>query len=316
MKLHYAFLGAALVLAACGGTSDIDIGGGGGGGGDNGGGGDDPTDVEVPVDEASDVCVGAFVCAGDLTDVAFDDNGTPGDPTDDTLTLTGLPFDDDPLGAVYAYSGNDTANGFPIYINTNPTIFNQYLAIIRDTTGGEMTLGVVTIEGYQDFGYRGAWFELNDVTTSIPNLELVEYTGEYTGFMVFDGSGNQYVTTGDVTMEVDFTDSVLKGFIDNRTIQTVAGTDVPIPNPDVTGIPTLVLNDTTITDGTFSGTVNSYADELVYETGSYQGWFGGTGATSVGGLIEAQGDYDDGVTSLDTGVFTADCAGSTTGCAP
>ena len=290
MKLHYAFLSAALVLAACGGASDTDIGGGTTGGDTGGGGGGTPGDVEVPVDVENDVCTGAFVCAGDLTDVTFDDNGTPGVPGDDTLTLTGLPFDDDPLGAVFTYSGDDTANGFPIYVNNTPSIFNQYLAIIRDTTGGEMTLGVVTIEGYQDFGYRGAWFELNDVTTSIPSLELVEYTGEYTGFMVFDGSGNQYVTTGDVSMEVDFTDSVLKGFIENRTIQTLAGTDVPIPNPDITGIPTLVLNDTAITDGTFSGTVNSYEDEIAFETGSYQGWFGGTGATSVGGIIEAQSD--------------------------
>jgi len=306
MKLHYAFLGATLLLAACGGASDTDIGGGGGGGG---GTPENPIDVpdteDLPI--PGDTCDGAFVCGGDLDGVSFD--GT-------TLTLTGLPFDDDPLGAIFTDSGDDTANGFDIFINNDPGTFNQYLALVRESAGGEMTLGVVTIDGYQDFGYRGAWFELNDLTTSIPGAELVEYVGEYTGFMVFNGSGNQYVTTGDLTMEVDFTDSYLKGFIDNRTVETAAGTTVAVPNPDLTTLPSLVMNDTIINGGSFSGTVASYIDAETYETGTYQGWFGGDGAVVVGGFIEAQGEWDDGVTSLDTGVFTGACATGVPTCAP
>ncbi len=321
MKLHYAFLGAALVLAACGGTSDIDIGGGGGGGDGDGGGGGGLDDDEIIISVEDDVCAGAFVCSGDLSNVTFDNNGTLNDASDDTLTITGLPFDDDPLGAVFTYSGTDTDNGVGIFINNDTSTFNQYLALVRETDGGELIVGVATIEGYQDFGYRGAWVQLNDVTNTIPTLGLVEYTGGYSGFMVLDGSGDQYVTTGNITLEVDFTDSFLKGFVTGRTIETFAGAPVAIPNADITGVPDLVLNDTQISGGTFSGTANSYNGAETYESGTYQGWFGGAGAPVVGGFIEATApEFDDtgdaNITSLDTGVFTAECAGSSTGCAP
>ena len=110
-------------------------------------------------------------------------------------------------------------------------------------------------------------------------------------------------------------------FRSNRTIETFAGAPVAIPNADITGVPDLVLNDTQISGGTFSGTANSYNGAETYESGTYQGWFGGAGAPVVGGFIEATApEFDDtgdaNITSLDTGVFTAECAGSSTGCAP
>ena len=331
MKLHYAFLSATLLLAACGGSGDSDIGPGGGGGG----GGENPTPDnpiinpdDLPVD-GTDTC-GAFVCSGNVTNITFDAGTLAGDPSDDTLILTGLPFDDDPLGAVFTYIETipgDNGVDFDIYQNldTSPIPgFNRYLAIHKTTTGGEITVGVVAVDGYQPFGYSGAWYDVNDVTASIPSSGLVGYTGDYAGTLTFDGTGAIYVTDGTLDMEVDFTDSYLKGFIRDRDVYSVdpgtgALTDLDRFGAGLDERPTLVLNDTIITDGSFEGTVNSYNDDgSVLESGTYQGFFGGTDASVVGGLVRAVGEFDingdedespneDIFQARDLGVFSADC---------
>jgi hypothetical protein len=319
MKLHYAFLSVALLLAACGGSSDADIGPGGGGGGNEnpvpGGEVIDPGDLPV---DGTETC-GAFVCSGNLTAITFDAGG-PG-TADDSLILTGLPFDDDPLGAEFTYLTTITGdNGIDYDVYENQDIapipgFNRYLAIYKTTSGGEITAGVVAIEGYPAFGYSGAWYDVDNVTASIPTLGLVGYTGDYAGTLTFDGTGALYVTDGTLRMEVDFTDSFLKGFIEDRDVYSVDAAGVLA---DVGDLETLVLNDTIITDGSFEGTVNSYeADGTVLESGTYQGFFGGADASVVGGLVQAIGDYDlsgaeedpneDEFSARDLGVFTADC---------
>ena len=320
MKLSYILFAAAFGLAACGGSATGRSG--------DGDGGTDPGDVDagtdVPIDVSADTCPADFICAGDIRSVTYNS-------VDDELYLTGLPFDDDPTDGVYVFTGI-TVNGFKIYENTNPAIFSRYLAMHRSTSGGEITIGLATIEGYQDFGYRGAWLEIDSLASSIPTGDLVEYLGDYAGFMVFSGSGEQYVTEGDLTLQVDFTDSTLRGTIDNRRILDpgdsynevfVPGTSAD-PDTSVDGtLPNLILNDTAITDGSFSGTVNSYDGPDTFESGTYQGYFGGADASVVGGIVEAvapgfsEGDEDTGnIISLDTGVFIGECAGSITGCAP
>ncbi|MBT8414921.1 MAG: hypothetical protein KJO30_11375 [Boseongicola sp.] len=315
MKLHYAFLGAAMLLAACGGASDTDIGGGGGGGG----GGENPVPEtpgidpgELPVD-GTETC-GAFVCSGDVSNITFD--GT-------TLTLTGLPFDDDPEGAVFTLLTTVTGTSsegisYDIYENQDTTPipgFNRYLAVHKTTDGGEITVGVAAIEGYAEFGYSGAWYDVDNITTTIPTLGLVEYTGDYAGTLTFAGPGLLYLTDGEVEMQVDFTDSRLKGFITDRDVYSVTGAGTLT---DVGDLNTLVLNDAVITDGSFEGTVTSYDDtETPVEGGTYQGFFGGGDAAVIGGLVQATGDYDlsqaeedpneDVFTARDLGVFTANC---------
>ncbi|MBT8460859.1 MAG: hypothetical protein KJN60_14410 [Boseongicola sp.] len=313
MKLHYAFLAATILLAACGGASDTDIGGGGGGGGENPGPdtpGIDPEDLPVTGDETC----GNFVCSGDVSNITFD--GT-------TLTLTGLPFDDDPLGAVFTYlttvSGTSSEGiDYDIYENQDAAPipgFNRYLAVHKTTDGDEITVGVAAIEGYAEFGYSGAWYDVDDLTTTIPTLGLVEYTGDYAGTLTFSGPDLLYLTDGAVAMEVDFTDSRLKGFITDRDVYSVDGAGTLT---DVGDLNTLVLNDAVITDGSFEGTVTSRDDtSAVVETGTYQGFFGGPSAAVIGGLIQATGDYDlsqaeedpneDVFTARDLGAFTANC---------
>lgn len=306
MKFHILLATASmLALAACGGSGDSDIGGGGGGGGGTGnpppgGGVVDPGDLPVTGDETC----GTFVCSGDVVNISYN-------ATDDELTLTGLPFDDDPLGAVY--TPFTTVNGYTVYRNNEPGTFNQYLAIHRDT--GAIAIGVAAIEGYQEYGYTGAWYDVDDLTTSIPATDLIQYLGDYAGTMTFIGTGDLLLTDGELEMEVDFTDGYLKGFIRNRDVFSVdAATGVLT---DIGDRNTLVLNDTIITDGTFEGTVNSYdTDGSVIESGTYQGFFGGSGATEIGGLVRAIGEYDfnplveaddDTFIARDLGVFTGSC---------
>ena len=125
------------------------------------------------------------MCSGDAVNISYDD-------VTDTLTLTGLPFDDDPLGA--DYSAFSSVNGYTVYRNDDPGTFNQYLAIHEET--GAIAVGVVAIEGYNDYGYSGAWHRVDDLTTSIPGGDLVQYLGEYGGTLTFQGTGDLYLTDG------------------------------------------------------------------------------------------------------------------------
>lgn len=319
MKFQIALTGVFLMLAACGGSGTASFGGGGAGGGggdagggDVGGGLDDP--AELPVDPTDNQCSGSFTCSGDVRAVSYDS-------ASGVLTLSRLPFDDDPVGATYNLIGQ--LNGFDIYENNDPAVFNRYLALHNTSPGGELTVGVASIENYQDYGYTGAWYQLNDLSSTIPSAGLVRYSGDYAGLMTFLGSGDLYTTRGDLELRVDFTDSYLKGSVSNRTYDTdPVG---PAGLNDVNGsLPTLVLNDTIITDGSFSGTVNSYDGAVVLESGTYQGFFGGSDASVVGGIIQAfnprfAGDPDavaeeDQRTSRDLGTFIGTCVGQTPGC--
>ena len=185
MKFQIALTGVFLMLAACGGSGTANFGGGGGGGGgDDAGGGDgsgvsDPGDL--PIDVTNDTCAGAFVCSGDLLAVAYD-------PDAETLTLTNLPFDDEPLAGVYVRRADLDTGDFQVYENTTPSIFNRYLAVAGETAGGEITLGHTAIEGYQEFGYSGSWLQINNVENNLPGTGLVAYSGTYAGLMTFIGS--------------------------------------------------------------------------------------------------------------------------------
>ena len=337
MKFHILLMTSMLALAACGGSGDSDIGGGGGGG-DTGGENPVPDDDtidpgDLPVD-GTEVC-GGFLCSGDVTNITFDAGADPDDPSDDLLVLTNLPFDDDPLGAQFTYlrtiTGEDPdgpggpmeAVDYDVYTNADDSPipgFNQYLAIYKEVRINDddeepaLRLGVAAIEGYVPFGYTGAWYDVNDLTASIPTLGLVEYLGNYAGTITFQNNPSLATTSGIVTMQVDFTDSRLKGFITDRSIDGSDGLISPTPTATLND---LVLNDTVISDGSFEGTVNSYdEDGAVVETGTYQGFFGGSDAAVVGGLVQAVGVYDfdgaedtdpnDEFTARDLGVFSAD----------
>ncbi|MGI9390976.1 MAG: hypothetical protein ACR2O1_13030 [Boseongicola sp.] len=283
MKLNIFLAGAYLALAACsastaglGGGDEGDGGGVGGGGGGGGG---------VP----GDTCIGVFICDGDVVAVSYDS-------ATDTLIITGTPFDETPLAATYVSAG--LTNGIPTYTN-DESPFNSYTAYYVESAGGEIAVGATGIDGYQDFGYGGTFILLSDAA-SVPSTGLAEFTGGVAGLVAYDGSGALDQSAGTVLMQVDFTDNRIKGFVTGRTFTGGAGT-----NPG-----TLVLNDTTIVSGAFSGTVNSYNGPDVAESGTYGGYFAGGSGDYIGGIYEATNpDWMPDITSRDTGVFIATSCG-------
>ena len=284
MKLHILLASAFLALAGCAGSpvglgGDDEGDGGGVGGGGGGGGG-------VP----GDTCIGVFICDGEVLAVTYD-AGT------DTLSITGTPFDETPLAATYVRAPADV-NGIPTYMNDeNP--FNTYTAYYTESAGGEIAVGATGIDGYQDYGYGGTFVLLSD-PASLPSTGLAEFTGAVAGLVAYLGSGSLDTSTGDILMQVDFTDNRIKGFVTSRTFSGGLGTT-----------PTsLVLNDTTIVGGSFEGTVNSYTGPDEIETGTYSGYFAGGSGDYIGGTYEAiNPDYATDVTSRDTGVFIATSCG-------
>ena len=283
MRLHIALIGGFLTLAACGGTGVTNLGGGdgdgggtGGGGGGGGGGG-----------AATDTCAGAFVCQGDVLAVSYDGGA-------DVLSITGTPFDETALAGTYVRAVADV-NGIPTYVNDDPLRFNDYIAYLNTSSGGEVSVGTIGISGYQDFGYGGTYLLLTD-PASVPSQGLVEFQGNVAGVLVYTGAGALDTSQGSVLMQVDFTDNRIKGFVTGRTSTSALGT-----LPD-----TLILNDTTITNGAFSGTVASYDGPDQQETGTYSGVFAGD-ADVIGGFYQATwGEFDTDITSRDTGVFIAE----------
>lgn len=283
MKLQSATILAILALAACGsGGGDLEIGSVEGDGGGSVGIGTEEEEVDP-----NDTCANSYDCTGDVVAVSYDAD-------DDILSITGTPFDETELAGTYVRAGTDV-NGIPTYINDDPDRFNDYIAYLAESAGGEIQVGAIGIEGYQDFGYSGTYLLLTDSATNLPSEGLVEFTGNAAGVLVYEGAGALDTSLGFVTLEVDFTDNRLKGFVTGRNSTSTIGT-----------LPTsLVFNDTDIQNGEFSGTVNSYNGAEVLEEGTYSGAFAGDGSV-VGGTYEAT--YDDfagDITSRDTGVFIA-----------
>ncbi len=287
MKLHILLASAFLALAACGGTGVTNLGGGDddgeGGGGLGGGGGDGGGET------AGDTCAGAYVCSDDVLAVSYD-----GDT--DTLIITGTPFDETPLAATYVRAAVDI-NGIPTYVNDeNP--FNDYIAYHVQSPGGEISVGATNIDSYQTFGYSGTFIQVAD-GASLPSTGLIEFTGPVAGLVAYTGSGALDVSTGTAFMQVDFTDNRIRGGIFSRTH---TGTE--------TWQSVLNLNDTTIESGSFAGTVSSYDGPDEVETGTYNGSFAGGAGEYVGVTYDAiNGDYAEGITSRDRGVFVATSCG-------
>ena len=300
MKNWLLILLATTALTACGGTGSPDsatggLGGGGGTGGETpggGGGGGTTGDGDGTIDGSPDSCTSsALTCRGDVLAVSMNDDET-------VLSITGLPFDESPVTATYTRAaGLDVSTGsgldFKAYVNNDSDRINDYIALYQTSPDGSVTVGVVGIEGY-NLGYKGEFYRLNS-EADLPSTGLVVYTGTYAGLMDFNGDGSLYRTSGDMEIDADYTDNVIKGFVSNRVIIELAE-----------ALPTLILNDTPLVDGTFSGVAVSYDGGEVLESGSYLGLIGGTNAETVGGVIEVTNPkYDEAnkITSRDTGVF-------------
>lgn len=161
-----------------------------------------------------------------MNSVTFDDNGTTGDNSDDTLIVNNLPFDG-PDGQYNRVAGTTTTNANGIErgafesLQTPTTGVVKHYAVFMRSDHVEATAAAGRDWG--DFGYAGA--NINRDSFNIPGgVGEYEYTGIYSGVRTFDEGGGLEIVNGDVTLNLDVLDfdpdgniqGAIVGAIDNR----------------------------------------------------------------------------------------------------
>ena len=255
---------------------------------------------------------------------------------DDSFTIDNLGFD----GAnVYTRTGavdtlGENLRQYAVYdaddfafdaLDGDPILQNgPYRAIVgvsKNAVGGEArtSFAIVRTGGYAGYGFGGFIYERNGSVT-LPVSGQAHFDGEYAGARVYGGAGGLEFTTGDISVDIDFSDfnanDAVNGTLSNRLVFATDGTEVatgygpgelPVPNVNfvvVEGVQTLTEN------GEVSGSLTSYLDGVLYEEGTYYGIIGGdmTDPTDGGELvgvfvIESDDPRYTDITAQETGGF-------------
>ena len=210
------------------------------------------------------------------------------DPVSQTLTITGLTLEAEPLTATYNRRPGLDRVGYEAYTTQESPLDRHSTAYVKDING---TRAVVVVTGGQ-FGsyFGGATYTRSgayDPPTTGPTTGLASYAGNYVGLLNGGGSSEDLLTpdptvpasllpsqaaeiTGVILINADFGDNQVNGRITSRAIPDNGG----ITPEDIDLAPT-AIND----DGTFSGNV----EQANQTRGNYGGIFGGTDAGAVAG---------------------------------
>lgn len=268
------FAGICLIaLTACGSgvDQDDDTGGTGGGGG---GGTVDPSAIPEAL-------------RGDLNSVTY--NAAAG-----TLVLDMHALDSPQLNAVYNRTAVLDIGHYQAYTLQDDPLDRHFTALVAQSGDPDQSVraGVVSDGGQFNRVFDGGFYERTGNYTPPPASALtglVSYAGVYAGVTNVNAPGGQLLpvpgpagtdlpaqsarTSGDIFLNVDFTNNVVNGDITNRVLVDYG-----------TALPTIVLiaADIDSTTGVFAG-ATEYGDQTV--TGSYGGIFGGANASAVGGVV-------------------------------
>ncbi|WP_342586279.1 thymidylate synthase [Leisingera sp. ANG-M6] len=247
---------------------------------------DDDTDTGTDTESAIPASI-----ANDLDSVSYD-------PTNQTLTVTGVGLDETPFTSTYVRKPALDRAGYEAYTVQDNELTEHSTAYVRQSGRG---YAAVVVTGGQ-FGYfqGGATYARTGSFTE-PDTEsgpggIVSYAGNYVGLLNVNGDtgdliipsgspetillpGQAAEVTGDVFINADFSDRAIKGTIYNREITDAPGTSVE----------NLILVPTEIAaDGTFDGTLNVDGTGV----GTYGGTFAGTDAEVVAGGVHATSHID------------------------
>lgn len=211
------------------------------------------------------------VVAGDITKASYN-------AANDTLTISGLPFDNGLLAANYTRDAALDQNGFKAYVNSNGT--KKYVALwgISNNGTGAVSAGVVATGSFTDNGYNGAVYNRN-VASVLPTSGIATYTGRYAGLLTTNPKTGLKNTSGSLALTVDFANSKVDGKIANH--QSWVGTAS-------TAMGDIVLVTGTVAAGKFSGVTSSGTGPVTTAapaTGIYQGIIGGPSGGEVAGII-------------------------------
>ena len=250
----------------------------------------------------------------DLTMNALSYNANaPGDPSDDTLTVNNLPFDNsDATGG--GYTRNLSAalgGGFELYESnaTGAPGERRYFAVFKRSSISQVA--AVGTGDYVGFGFGGATAQpLGSIGIPDERPALYEFTGDYAAVRVttLDGSVNDVeFITGDTTLFVDIADfdvnGAVEGLILNRVLYDSSGTQIGTLNDSIS----LATAEIDFSNGTIgSSTARGLEGLTELTTGNWQGIFAGPNGEEIAGMVVVEGTVASGADDdevRETGVF-------------
>lgn len=258
IRIFPALLTAA-VLSGCGGAASNIIADGFGGTGAG-----TATDGGTTTDDTKTAEGIPAVLAQNVEKITYDANAQ-------TLTVKLSGLDSNSSEATYNRNAALDVNGYLAYDIQETSAQRRFVALVKQSARGTVMASVVSDTGQFNRYFGGGYYSRVDAY-SIPASGLATYIGSYAGVMnQSDGAGAPLRTQGSVTLNADFTDSLVNGAVTGRS--TSAGT----------ALDDIVLTAATIdANGEFLGDVE-FTD--LTGIGKYGGLFGGTDASDVAGVL-------------------------------
>ena len=225
--------------------------------------------------------------------LVYDDKGTA-DPSDDTLIINNLPFDNsDAQGGEYTRTAA-LPNGFDRYespLNGTPGE-RQYFAVFRRSAFAQAA--AVATGDYIDFGFGGATAQQVGAA-GVPAARPATYTfsGEYAGLRITTDAGGaddvEFVT-GDAELYVDILDfdinGAVEGIIDNRQLYASDGTFLGTLG-DYLSLATADVDFTNATINSSEAFGLEGTEQLT--NGNWQGVFAGPNGEEIAGIVVLEG---------------------------
>lgn len=259
------------------------------------------------------------------------------DPAADTFTVDNLAFDG---GNVYARSTTFPTVG-PASVYAGSAVYEDeqtgaqidqfsYRALYGVSDSARTSFAIVRTGSYVPFGFGGFIFS-RDGGVVLPTTGQARYDGTFAGLRDFDGRGGMQITSGDMSMAIDFNDfnpdeggtengAGIKARVNNRHVFDLNGNDITASvlaeinddkNPDfeLTELPTLlfkvgpgVLDNNGEAEGHLDSTIRSGGKDEVFEEGKYYLVIAGDNADEAAGVIVVTSVVG-GVTVRETGGF-------------
>ncbi len=272
MMIRIASVALVLALSACGGSGDNPVTGGQGGS-------TGPADPVIP----------GVTPDGDIPgDIGNNVQSVTFNPTSGTLSVQLTSLDDGSETATYTRNAALDVAGYQAYTQQDDPLDRLFIALGGQSPDGAVKAVAITDGGQFNRFFGGANYQRVG-PYSQPTTGLVSYAGTYVGMTNIPAPGANLLPlgpgddpavapreperiSGDIFLNVDFTDNAINGQIFNRRY---VGTGV--------GIVDISLIETPIAaDGTFAGQA-----ELpdLSNAGTYAGTFGGTAASGVAGGV-------------------------------
>lgn len=272
----------------------------------------DPGDTTVPATIANDLSGFTFV-------------PDPSDPNGGTLTVEGVFLDEDLLASSYRRRPALDVPGYTAFTAQDDGLDQHTTAYVQSLNG---TRAGVVVTGGQFGTYNGGASFGRDGDFDRPPLTeetgQVSYAGTYVGVTNIDGDntdllpfptgedpglepGQAAVVTGEVFLNVDFSDNAVNGLVYNRVLDLNDNDafDVLDPGETTLDVDSLQLDPSTIDEnGAFNGNIVIQGDPGRSDVGDYAGIFGGVDSEAVSGAIFVSNHLLDGTTAEEEyGIF-------------